>query len=553
MAIITINRKIFEKEIGKLDEKMQNKIAMFGTPIENLNEEELQIEIFPNRPDLLSYHGFKRSFLSFLEKKPGLKQYKLNKPEKNYQVYIDSSVKDIRPYTVCAIIKNLKLDNEKIKELIEIQEKIHITIGRKRKKAAIGIYPLEKIKLPITFKAIEPDKIKFLPLESQRELSGLQILQHHPTGKEYAHLLAGKTKFPIFLDSNNEILSMPPIINSQLTGKVTEQTKDIFIECSGFDFEILKKILNILTTTLAEMGGEIYQMELKGNKKATTPDLIPEKMKISFENANKLLGINISEKQLKNLVEKMGCNYLQKTKEVEIPSWRIDILHEVDLIEDLAIAYGYENFTSEIPSISTIGEINQKEEIKTKISEILAGLGFLEVSNFHLTTKKDQFEKMGLSEKNENNILEIKESKTDYNLLRKNLIHYLLKNLSENVDSEYPQKIFETGKIFNYEKDKKVSEKENLAIAIAPGNFTDLKQILEYLSKMLEIKIELNEPESSNTPEHFIDGRCCEIVSEKTKIGYLGEIHPKILRNWKIKIPVVILEINLEEIFNYFK
>lgn len=218
MAIININKKLFEKEIGKLDEKMQDRIAMFGTPVEKISNEEIQIEIFPNRPDLLSYHGFKRSFLSFLGKKTGLKKYKINKPEKDYKVFIDSSVRNVRPYTACAIIKNLKLDNEKIKELIEIQEKLHITVGRKRKKVAIGIYPLEKIKLPITFKALEPDKIKFIPLEMSKEMSGLQILQRHATGKDYAHLLAGKEKFPIFLDANEDILSMPPIINSQLTG-----------------------------------------------------------------------------------------------------------------------------------------------------------------------------------------------------------------------------------------------------------------------------------------------------------------------------------------------
>src|SRR3989344_3247472 len=230
MANIKLNRKIFEKEIGKLDEKMQDRIAMFGTPLESFNDEEIELEIFPNRPDLLSYHGFKRSFLAFLGKKTGLKKYKLHKPEKNYSVTIDKSVADVRPYTACAIVKELKFNNEKIKEIIDVQEKLHMTIGRKRKKLAIGIYPLEKIKLPITYEAIEPDKIKFIPLETEREMSGLQILQRHPTGRDYAHLLAGKAKFPIFVDAKENILSMPPIINSQLTGKVIEETKDVFVE-----------------------------------------------------------------------------------------------------------------------------------------------------------------------------------------------------------------------------------------------------------------------------------------------------------------------------------
>ncbi len=542
MAVININKKQFEKEIGKFDEKMQDRIAMFGTPIENITDKEIQLEIFPNRPDMLSYQGFKRSFLAFLGRKTGLRKYSINKPEKDYRVIIDSSVKDIRPYTACAIVKRLKLDDEKIKELIEIQEKLHLTIGRKRKKVAIGIYPMEKIKLPITYKALEPDKIKFLPLEAEREMSGLQILQKHSAGREYAHLLSGKARFPIFIDANKNILSMPPIINSHLTGKITENTKEVFIECSGFDLRILKKCLNILVTTLADMEGEMHSMELKYKKIITTPNLNPEKKKISLEDTNKLLGLTLSEKQLRSLVEKMGYKYSRGI--VEIPAWRADILHEVDLIEDVAIAYGYENFTPEIPEVSTIGQEDSKEIIKRKISGILSGLNMLEISNYHLTNKREQFKNMGFSEKQAKGYLEVEESKTDYTILRKDLTHYLLKILSANVDSEYPQRIFEIGKIFN------PHEEETLAVALAPGNFTEIRQVLEYLSRMLDIKIELKESEDS--PPYFIEGRTAEVVLENRQIGFIGEIHPKILKNWRIKMPVALFEINLEGIFKKF-
>jgi phenylalanyl-tRNA synthetase beta chain len=541
MANVNFPRKQFEKEIGKLDEKMQNKIAMFGTPLEKFDDNEIEIEVFPNRPDLLSYHGFKRSFLAFLGKKTGLKEYKINKLEKNFTVVIDSSVKDIRPYTVCAIVKGLKFNDEKIKEMVDIQEKLHFTIGRKRKKLAIGIYPLEKIKLPITFKALEPDKIKFIPLESDREMSGLQILQKHPKGREYSHLLAGKTKFPIFIDSNNNILSMPPVINSQETGKITGETKDVFIECSGFDFNALNKCLNIIVTNLAEMGGEIYPMELiYKDKKIITPNLSPEKMKINLESANSLLGLEIKEKEIKKFLEEMGHNYNKGI--VEIAPWRTDILHEVDLIEDIAIAYGYENFVPEIPEINTIGKESGKERIKKKIAEALAGLNLLEVSNFHLTTKKDQSKNMGIQDEN---FIKVEESKTEYNILRKDLTHYLLKNFSENVDSEYPQRIFELGKVFV--TGSNLAETENLSLAIAPGNFTEVRQILEYLSRMLNIELKICESEKS--PSYFIDGRTAEIKLENNTIGFLGEIHPRILKNWKIKMPVALFEINLEEIF----
>jgi phenylalanyl-tRNA synthetase beta chain len=299
MAVIKLNRKELEKSIGKIDDKMENKISMFGTPVENLTDDEISIEIFPNRPDLLSMQGIARAILSFLEKKPGLKEYKVEKPEKDYKVIIDKSVKKVRPFTCCAIVKNIKFSDEKIKDIIDIQEKLHMTYGRDRKKMAIGIYPLEAIKLPIKFLAKKPEEIKFQPLDFPRELNGRQILSQHPKGRDYAHLLKDMESFPIFEDAAGEILSMPPIINSDKTGKISEKTKEIFIEVSGFNLEFQKKALNIIVTALADMGGKIYGMELQDASKYISPNLDSEKMQFSIDFINKTLGLNLNEKEIK--------------------------------------------------------------------------------------------------------------------------------------------------------------------------------------------------------------------------------------------------------------
>ena len=549
MANVKFNKKVFEKEIGKLDEQMQHKIAMFGTTVEGLDDAQLEIDVSPNRPDLLSYQGFKRSFLAFLNREVGLKNYKLNKPEKDYRVIIDSSVSGVRPFTACAIVKGMKFDDNKIKEIIDIQEKLHITVGRKRKKLAIGIYPMEKIKLPITFKAMDPDKIKFKPLEAAREMTGLQILSRHPAGRDYAHLLAGKSKFPIFIDADEEVLSMPPIINSELTGRVTRDTKEIFIECSGYDFEILNKCLNILVTALADMGGKVYQMNVEYKKREITPNLDSEKVKLHTGNVNKVLGLDLSDKEVKILIEKMGHDYHKGI--VKVAAWRTDVLHEVDLIEDVAIAYGYENFEADIPEIATTGLEDNIETMKRKMSEILSGLNMLEISNYHLTTQNEQFSKMGIVEKNEKGKIEIADSKTEYSLLRNNLIHYAMKILSENVDSEYPQKIYEIGRVFNLKENDLIDESESLSIAMAPSNFTELKQVLGYLGRMIGVEFEVKE--ASSVPIHFIDGRCAEVLVDSKVIGYFGEIHPKILKKFRIKMPVSLLEISLEEVFRRLK
>ena len=447
MASIKFSRKEFEKQI-KLTKEVEDKISMFGTHLESLTDEEVELEILPNRPDLFSFYGFTRAFKAFLGKDPGLAKYKVNPPEKNFKVKIDSSVKQIRPYTACAIVKNLKFDDSKIKNIIDIQEKLHSTLGRNRKKLAIGVYPLEKITLPVKYEARKPQDIKFIPLEMDLELNALQILQKHPTGREYAKLLEGFDKFPVFIDGKGKVLSMPPIINSHETGKITENTTSVFIECSGFDFAILKKTLNIIVTTLADMGGKIYAMDLEYEKKELTPDLTPEILKISIENVNNLLGLQLKDKDLEKLLPRMGYDY--SNGKVKIPSWRTDILHEVDIIEDIAIAYGYDKIIPEIPKVATIGEEGKESKIVSKISDILIGLKLQEISSYHLI-KETEAQMLKIP-----GLIEIQNSKTEFKYLRPSLLVPTLRMFAENKDNEYPQNVFEIGVCF--EKDNQNQE-----------------------------------------------------------------------------------------------
>ncbi len=543
MATIKISKNELKKLV-KSEEELTEKINLMGTPIESISEEEVEMQIMPNRPDCLSAQGFIRAFKAYLGKEPGLRRYRVNKPEKDYRVRIDPSVANVRPYTACAIVRNIRFDDDKIKEIIDMQEKLHSTIGRNRKKAAIGMYPLEKITLPIKYEARKSSDIKFMPLEADREMNAHQILQHHPAGKEYANLLENYSTYPVFVDAKGKILSMPPIINSHETGKVTEQTKDVFIECSGFDLDILKKILNIIVASLAEMEGKIYQMELDyGKNKLITPDLAPEKMKLSLDNINKILGLSLKEKDLEKLLPKMGHEY--SAGRVTIPAWRTDILHEVDIIEDIAIAYGYDNFTPEIPKVATIGEESEESKLESKIAEILIGLGLTETSSYHLI-KPEEAQKAGLQKENQ---IVLENSKTEYKLLRPNLLIPALRIFSENKDNEYPQKIFEIGTVFTkdtkHEFETGVRETDHLLIACSPSNFTELKQILDYLMRMLDIQPILKD---SQHPD-LIEGRTGSIQLNNKEIGFIGEVHPEVLREWNIKMPIALIELSLNRIF----
>ena len=422
MPTVTLNRKIVDTLLGKKlsDEKLKDRISMLGTDLEKLDDKEIIVEVFPHRPDMLSEQGFTRALSSFLGIKKGLREY--NAIKSDYRVIIDKSLKRIRPFTACAVVKGLKLDDANIEEIINIQEKLHITFGRNRKKVAIGVYPFEKIKMPIKFLALEPSKIRFKPLDSNKEMNANEILEKHKAGREYGYLLDGLDKFPVFLDGNNKVLSMPPIINSEDVGRITNKTKDIFVECSGSDFEVMSRCLNILVCAFADMGGKIYSMQLEypGYKKIT-PELKHQEMKLDVNYVNKLLDLKLKEKNLKELLEKMGHSY--KNGRVIIPAYRVDILHSMDLVEDIAIAYGYENFDPQIPNIATIGEENDFEKFKSKVANFLIGFGLNEVSTYHLSNKKEQCENTLLNI----NCIEVEKAKSgDYNVLRFWMIPSLL-------------------------------------------------------------------------------------------------------------------------------
>lgn len=534
MPTVNLNKKEFEELVGKKLplEELKDRISMLGTDLEKIEGNEITVEVFPNRPDMLSEQGFARAFSSFIGIKKGLREYKVKKSD--YKVLIEKSVKGVRPFTACAVVKNLRLDDKKIKSIIQIQEKLHIGYGRNRKKVAVGIYPIERIKFPIRFLARKPEEIKFKPLEMNVVLNGKEILDKHPAGREYKHLLENEKLFPIFIDANESILSMPPIINSDDVGKVTEKTKDIFIECSGFDYNVLSKCLNIVVTALADIGGEIYSVEITDEKNKLSPDLNPREEKISIKYINRILGLELKENEIKELFERMGYSY--SGGRVRVPAYRTDILHQIDLVEDIAIAYGYENFKEEIPNVNTIAEESPKARFNRKISEILIGLGFLECSSVSLSNENDLNKKMNLK----NKLVKVESPvNQDYDTLRNSIIPSLLNILSENKRYGYPQNIFEVGKIFEDIKDK-----DSLGIVIT-RNFTEIKQILDSLFSLLNINYKVEEGEHDS----FISGRCGKIIIDDKEIGVIGEIHPLVLTNFDLGMCCSGVEIDVNELF----
>ncbi|MBN1544541.1 phenylalanine--tRNA ligase subunit beta [Candidatus Woesearchaeota archaeon] len=549
MPSIKLNKTVFNRLVGKelSDVELRERIPMMGTDLESVGGDEISVEVFPNRPDMLSEQGFARAFSSFIGQKTGLRRYDV-KPSGS-KVIIDKSVSGVRPFTACAIVRGLEFNDEKIREMIQIQEKLHVTFGRNRKKLAIGIYPLEHIKLPIRYFAEDPKKVKFQPLEFPRELTGLQILSQHPAGREYGPLLEGKDMFPFFADANNEILSMPPIINSHRTGKVTDQTEEVFIECSGFDFNTCNICLNIIVAALADMGGRICSMELEfPDCKKITPDLEPRRMKLDVPFVNKWLGLRLSEDQMTGLLARMGHGF--EMGFVLVPAYRADILHMVDLAEDVAIAYGYDKFEPDLPKVATLGEESPFEVFRRRISDVLIGLGLLETNTYNLTNAVDQNSRMGTDIR----LAELESAvNTDYNVLRAWMLPCMMKVLHDNKGSEYPQNIFEAGTCFRLDASSETGVCEFVRLAVAlcgpDADFTRIKQVFDVLAQALDFGYDSKETEHLS----FIPGRVARISVGGLDVAYIGELHPQVLDNWELEMPVSCFELNITDLYKAFK
>ncbi|MBS1266338.1 MAG: Phenylalanine--tRNA ligase beta subunit [Candidatus Woesearchaeota archaeon] len=542
MPTVHLNKKVLEKLVGKKLrlKKLKDRISYLGTDLDGIEGDQISVEIFPNRPDMLSEQGFGRALASFIGTKTGIKKYKVHKSGK--QVIVKDLPKQW-PYAVACIVKGLEFDDEKIREVIQLQEKLGTTLTRNRKKGGLGLYPLEKIKFPVTFTGKHPQDIFFRPLEFPNDLTANSILEKHPKGREYGHIIEGWKSYPVFIDANQKIMSMPPIINSHDVGKIDETTTDVFIECTGYDLNTIKISLNILATSLADMGGQIQSIEMVyPDEKYPIPDLEPEKMKLDVNYVNKVLGLDLTKKQCIKYLKQMGFGYENR---VLIPAYRADILHQADLVEDIAIAYGYENFKEEIPNVATVGKEDDFEIFKRKISQSLVGFGLIETSTYHLTNKKDLVE----NTKYKTDFIELeKASSSEYNVLRTWLMPSLLQVLRANKHHEYPQNLFEIGIVFNKDKstETKIKQTSKLAVVLCQKEsyFTQAKQILDYLMKSIGLKYK------TKIGKHpcFIEGRCAKVQVGKTKIGVIGELHPEVVSNFGLEVPAVGFEIDLKKL-----
>lgn len=535
MVSIEISKKDLIELVGKNlpDEEIEEVLFLLKCE-SKINGDKIEVELTPDRPDMLSVEGLAREIKGFLALETGLKQY--NTTESSF-VLKKERVEDVRPSIACAIIIGVKLTDELVKSLMQMQEKLHATIGRNRKKVAIGVHDFEKIKPPLLYRDVNDEK--FMPLNESKEMTVKEILEKHPKGMEYAFLV--KDKYPMLYDSVG-VISFPPIINSERT-KVTEKTKDLFIDVTGTDERAVNQVLNILVCNIAERGGKILTIKVSNKK---TPDLEPYKTVLDTESVDKLLGFGLNENQIEEILKRMRYDVRRMKAgkmEIEVPPYRSDILHSVDLIEDIAIGYGYNNIRPVLPKIATIGKQAEIETASKRVRELMVGLGFQEVLNFVLTNEENNFKKMNLDGKAATILNPVS---SEYSMCRTWLLPSLLKVLASNKHRDYPQKIFEVGDCIELDEKAETRTKSIRKLAGVSShysaNLTEIKAIVESVLKNLNCTYSIREV---NQPS-FLESRCAEILVDDKSIGFFGELHPTVLENWKLENPVIAFEIKVD-------
>ena len=542
MPVVELNlnriKKLVSGNVTK--KKIIDVLPFLGLDIESQDGDEIRIEYSPNRPDYSTDFGIALGLQGLLAVKKGVQKVNIKKTGK-YEINVDSSVNKIRPFVTGIVAKNGTIDDQTIKQLMNMQEDLHFGIGRKRKKSSIGLHDLDKILLPLTYTTTTRDK-SFIPLNETKEKSISDILSETDVGQNYGWVLGDSKNVPIIIDSEGNTVSFPPIINAALT-TVTTKTKNILVEVTSIEKDAAEDTLSVVSSILQTAGFQISELKISGGKNST-PKLNERTIIYDPKFTSEILGIEISPSNMVTCLKKCRLDATIKGKKIKciIPRYRFDIFGPMDLVEEIALGYGIDNLEPKLSPSTTIGA-KDSVTIKTNLmTKTAVGLGLLEVVNSSLTSKKILYE---LTKRNSSEMISVLDSKSqEHTILRDSLLSGLLENLSKNIHETYPQKLFETGVVFT--KGKPIRESINLAVVMAhkDTNFSEIKAILQSILRT-NFKIECKTKPSSKNQELFVKGKYADIYVNDKKIGEVGEICNEILDNFRIRTSVVGFEITL--------
>lgn len=538
----------------------------------------LRIDMLAVRPDIFDPGGMARYVRGFLGTQTGLVEYVLSAAKIKVQVDPNLAHEDsYRPHISCAVVRNVQLDSNTIKMVMNLQEDLHWALGRDRKLASIGVYDLDTLSGDVFhYDAVEPNGLRFVPLglspnDPDSELTPGEILEQHKTGQAYAHLLKPLERYPLLRDGEGTVLSMPPIINSEST-RVTMDTSRFFIDVTGLSQRTVDRALNIVVTSLMEIMPAIdvecvlieyppgYAALTESRAKTQpepavvriTPDLTPTEMTLGVTEARQTIGAEINAAQLAELLESMNHGVQESaspdTLEVLVPAYRNDVMHPVDLIEDAAIAYGYENLEPRLVPTFTVGSPREIEERSTTARRVMTGLGFHQVMTLVLTSEAAAYEKWRI-EPDERAVKIANPISVEQTMCRVSILPGLLETLAINKQYDLPQHLFETGDCCFVDLETETGAREERVLAACMigthVGYADIRAVADAFVHEMGAAVRIEPTEHSS----YIPGRVAALLdAEGRRLGTMGEVHPEVLENYGLKHPVSVLELSLAKL-----
>uniref|UniRef100_A0A1A7WUG7 Elongation factor 1-beta n=2 Tax=Iconisemion striatum TaxID=60296 RepID=A0A1A7WUG7_9TELE len=586
MPTVGVKRDLLFKALGRTytDEEFDELCFEFGLELDEITSEKeiisreqgnfkassasdvilYKIDVPANRYDLLCLEGLARG-LQVFKNKLDAPRYRCVSPVSGdrQRLIITKETAAVRPHAVAAVLRDITFTQERYDSFIELQEKLHQNICRKRSLVAIGTHDLDTISGPFTFTAKRPEDISFKPLNQTKEYTATQLMSLYKTDshlKHYLHIIEDKPVYPIIYDSNGIVLSMPPIINGDHS-KISLQTKNVFIECTATDLTKAKIVLDMMVTMFSEYCTQPFMVEeaevvCPDGRTIIYPELAYRKEKLSAEFINRKVGINESAERIAQLLTRM-CLLSQTTgvgdeMEVEIPPTRPDVIHACDIMEDAAVAYGFNNITRTIPRTYTVANQLPLNKLTELLRQDLAAAGFTEALNFALCSQEDIADKLG-KKISETGAVHISNPKTaEFQVARTTLLPGLLKTIAANRKMPLPLKLFEISDVVLKDQSKDVGARNSRRFCAVyynktPG-FEVIHGLLDRTMQLLEVKAARGEGYHIQAADDstFFPGRCAEIFVRGKSVGRLGVLHPDVISHFELTMPCSALEMDIE-------
>ncbi|ELZ88167.1 phenylalanyl-tRNA ligase subunit beta [Haloferax elongans ATCC BAA-1513] len=547
----------------KSDEEFKDDLFALGLEFEGVTEDgAFQLEFGPDRLDRLSVEGVARSLRYQYGDARGVTVPKTNDPD--WTIVVDESVPEERPYVTGAVVRGVDLDEAALDSLIQLQEKLHATMGRKRAKGAIGIHDLTMLKgdvlseqstgNAITYTGIEPDGDTFVALDSNEELTPAEVLEQHDTGRKYADLVSEYERYPAIYDEIG-LFSFPPVINGRRT-EVTTDSRELFVELTGTDQWTIDRMCNIICYALAARGATIEEVEVEyEGGTVVRPDFEVETKHVSHDRIETVLGVDLEMDGVIDLFERSGLDADaelgdETVYEVSIPPYRVDVLHPLDLVDDVGRAYGFNELEPRYPDVGTVGQRHERSRLEDAARTALVGLGFEDLLNFHMISEEENYERMDIEPGSDvlggGEPTSITEPYSeDYTMLRSWVLPSLTMVLENNTHRAYPQDLAEIGHVAHRDDDEntRVSEARHVAAVLArhDATYEDAKARLATLCN--DFGVELETPATEHPS--FIPGRTASVVIDGEEVGIVGELYPKVIVEHDLELPVAAFEFDL--------